>query len=120
GDVRPDALRVDLSGDRAAVPETRGGVSGAWRGRGDPGGGATVGRRFHRYRFRNDVSAVGPLTSPTPPLPPHAQPPGEEGLFKNKSKQSPPLPRVGGREVGEEGRGGEGKRRRVAGPLLET
>src|SRR6185295_13665171 len=49
-----------------------------------------------------------PLTSPTPPLPPHSQPPGRGGALKKQSKQSPSSPRVGGREVGEEGRGGEG------------
>ncbi len=52
------------------------------------------------------------LTPPTPSLPPHSRPPGERGFKKAKFDQSPSSPRVGGCEVGEEGRGGEGPRRR--------
>src|SRR6185295_9694218 len=60
-----------------------------------------------------------PLTSPTPPLPPHSQPPGRGGALKKQSKQSPSSPRVGGREVGEEGRGGEGSGGAFTGPIQE-
>src|SRR6185295_11441706 len=54
-------------------------------------------------------------------LPPHTQPPGERGLEKARisSFQSPSSPRAGGREAGEEGRGGEGPRRRGYSPIEE-
>ena len=51
------------------------------------------------------MRAAKPLTTPTPPLPPHARPPGEEGLFQNKSNSLPPLP--GRADVRWERRAGE-------------
>src|SRR6185295_11436374 len=55
---------------------------------------------------------LGPLTPPSPSLPPHTRPPGERGLEKAASFVVSLLAREGGREAGEEGRGGEGPWRR--------
>ena len=46
--------------------------------------------------------------SPCPSLPPHTHPSGREGRPKNKLEAVSLLSRQGGREAGEEGRGGEG------------
>src|SRR6185295_4082306 len=53
-----------------------------------------------------------PSLPPAPSLPPHTRPPGREGGGKSKKfllLQPPSSPWAGGREGGEEGRGGEGR-----------
>src|SRR6185295_3931837 len=77
---------------------------GRWRGR-----ASSRRRRFRRPRESAVGRAAGPLTPPSPSLPTHALPPGERGLEKAVSSFAVSLlARVGGREAGEEGRGGEG------------
>src|SRR6185295_7336145 len=65
------------------------------------------------------VRAAGPLTSPNPSSRTARPTAGRGGAFKNKSKSVSLLAREGGCEVGEEGRGGEGPRRRGIAPLQE-
>src|SRR6185295_4233363 len=90
---------------------------GLARGWGGGRGAILTPKVFVSDRFS---AAAWPLTPPCPLSPTALPPPGERGLEKQfLLLQSPSSPWVGGCEVGEEGRGGEGLGGAEPGPIYE-